>query len=60
MPRNHFCYFHYTNCFSMPLKIWDAILTPKLILSRERCNESQILRFKIGIESDEEVVNGAK
>jgi len=24
------------------------------------CNESQILRFEIGIETDEEVVNGAK
>ena len=46
MPRNHFCYFHYTDCFRMPFKIWDEVLTPKLILGWERCKESQILKFE--------------
>jgi hypothetical protein len=52
MPRNHFYYFHYTVCFHTPLKIWDDVLTPKLILGRQRCNESHILRFEICIETD--------
>ena len=60
MPKKHFCYFHYTDCFRTPLEIWDEVFTPKLILGRERCNESQIVRFEIGIETDKEVVNGAK
>jgi hypothetical protein len=53
MPRNHFSY-------RMPLKIWNEVLTPKLILGRERCNESQILRFEICIETDQEIVNVVK
>ena len=60
MPRNHFCYFHYTDSFRTPLKIWDEILTPKLILGRERCNGGQILRFEIRIETDQEIANGIK
>jgi hypothetical protein len=60
MPRNHFCYFHYTICFSTPLEIWDEVLTAKLILGRERCNESQILKLEICIETGREIVNGIK